>query len=389
MISVVVPIYNVEAYLEECLDSLLRQTVPDLEVVLVDDGSTDGSADIARAYVDRDPRLRLVTQPNAGLGAARNTGTAHATGEFLAYLDSDDLLPHDAYERLLGALEQTGSDFATGNVERLTSEGRTQAKFLQEAFSETRLRTHVTRHRALIADRTAWNKLFRRSFWDAHGFRFPVGVTYEDTPVILPAHFSAKSVDAIAEPVYVWRFREEGAQQSITQKRIEPRSLADRLAAVEQVREFLRRNGPADARRWYDESLVGDDLRLYLNVFDEAGPEFRALFLERVNALLDSADDDIYDSLMAIDRLKWHLVRRRMVDELVEVLRFQRKEMPLRAPVKVGRQWYGDYPFRDDPARNIPSSVYRLNRLPSPIVRLGWRVPAPLRRRIKSLTGGV
>ncbi|MGH3045489.1 MAG: glycosyltransferase family 2 protein, partial [Gaiellaceae bacterium] len=128
-ISVVVPIYNVAAYLEPCLDSLAGQTLADVEIVMVEDGSTDESPEIAERFAARDGRFRLVRQANAGLGAARNTGIDHATGEFLAFVDSDDVVPRQAYEVLLGALDRTGSDFATGNVRRLTSLGTTQAAF--------------------------------------------------------------------------------------------------------------------------------------------------------------------------------------------------------------------------------------------------------------------
>src|SRR5690349_8686628 len=96
-LSVVVPVYNVERYLDECLASLAAQQVADFEAILIDDGSTDGSAAIAQAYADRDPRFRLISQPNAGLGAARNAGIALAQGEFLAFLDSDDKVPADGY----------------------------------------------------------------------------------------------------------------------------------------------------------------------------------------------------------------------------------------------------------------------------------------------------
>jgi CDP-glycerol glycerophosphotransferase len=129
-ISVVVPIYNVEEYLPACLDSVARQTVDDFEVVMVNDGSTDRSAEIAGQYGRRDPRFRLVQQENAGLSAARNTGIDAATGEFIAFLDSDDVLPPNAYELLLGALDETGSDFATGNVHRLTGWSTSQSAFL-------------------------------------------------------------------------------------------------------------------------------------------------------------------------------------------------------------------------------------------------------------------
>src|SRR3954465_2967383 len=182
-ISVVVPIYNVEEFLEPCLESLAAQTVADFEAVLVDDGSTDTSAAIAEAFTRRDGRFRLVSQPNGGLSKARNTGLDQTNGaEFLPLLDPDDLRPPNAYELLLGALEQTGSDFATGNVHRLTRRGTSQTPFLRKAFAEPRLKTHISRDRPLLADRTAWNKLWRRAFWDAHGFRFPEGRVHEDIP---------------------------------------------------------------------------------------------------------------------------------------------------------------------------------------------------------------
>ncbi len=359
MISVVVPIYNVEEFLGECLRSVEAQTVADLEIVLVDDGSTDGSVAIAQEFVGRDPRFKLVSQENAGLSAARNTGTAEASGEFLVFLDSDDVLPPNAYELLLGALTASGSDFATGNVHRLTRMGTAQSPFLARAFAETRLKTHVTDYRPLIADRVAWNKLWRREFWDRHGFRFPEGRLFEDAPVTVPAHFLAKSVDVISEPVYYWRIR-EGGDLSITQRRLDPDMLLDRLQSISDVRDHLDRTGHKKARRWYDESIVADDLRYYLNALEGADDEFMALFLDRVNALLDTASPKIYDPLPAIERLKWHMVRHRLVPELSEVLRFAKQDLPSTPPVRVRGKWYGDYPFRTDGRLKVPSSVYRL-----------------------------
>lgn len=359
-ISVVVPIYNVEAYLDDCLRSLTGQTAGDLEVVMVDDGSTDASAEIAARWAERDRRLRLVHQPNAGLGAARNAGLAEASGELLAFLDSDDVLPANALELLRDALDRSGSDFATGNVHRFTSARSWPAPFLRKTFMRRRARTHVTRFRWLLADRLAQNKLWRRSFWDEHGLRFPAGVLHEDIPVVIPAHFLARSVDVVARPVYLYRVREDGSP-SITQRRAEPRTLRDRLAAVEQAREFIVRHGPAEAVRWYDESVVGDDLRYHLDVLDQAGDDYRAAFLDRANAFLDRAGPGVEDPLPAIQRLKWHLVRRRLLPELLEVLEFERRELPSRPRTVIRGRVYGDYPFLGDRELAIPLRVYRLD----------------------------
>jgi CDP-glycerol glycerophosphotransferase len=368
-VSVVVPVYNVEQYLEACLESIAQQTMSDLEVVMVDDGSTDESPGIARSFAERDGRFRLVSQANAGLGAARNTGAAHASGEFIAFVDSDDVVPRHAYEVLLAALDETGSDFASGNVERLTSRGPTKATFLGRTFERTRLRTHITRSPGLLADRTAWNKLFRRSFWDEHGLRFPVGVYYEDTPVTLPAHYLARSVDMLEQTVYLWRKR-EGEDLSITQRRTETKTLRDRVAAVDHVSRFLDEQGLKVSKALYDRSVVGSDLRFFLDVLPIADEDFRRLFLDLANDFIDRADPWVLDQSLAIDRLKWELVRRRALEELLEALRFEDEDLRATPPVREGRHWFGDYPFRRDQRVRIPRSVYRLEDELAPVFRL-------------------
>lgn len=359
-VSVVVPVYNVEAYLRECLDSVAGQSFKDLEVVMVDDGSSDGSVAIAQEFADRDERFRLVTQPNGGLGNARNNGAAAATGEFLAFLDSDDVLPKHALRMLIRSLDKTGSDFATGNVHRFNRGGTSPAPFVARAFGKTRPATHITKFRGLLVDRIAPNKLFRRSFWDQHGFRFPEGVTHEDIPVILPAHFLAKSVDIIAEPTYLYRLRETGGL-SITQRRLEPKVLLDRLAAVSHVSAFLGKHR-RKAKRWYDHSVVAEDLRYYLNVLPHADEAYRELFLDKVNAFLDTIDAKAFEPLTAIERLKWQLVRQRLMPELLEVLRFQREDLNDTVPVAIDGRWYGDYPFLRGTELGIPRSVYELRQ---------------------------
>ena len=122
-LSVVVPFYNNAELLGACLASIAAQTLTDLEVIAVDDGSTDGSAAVAKAVVTADPRFRLIQVPNGGPGSARNHGVAAATGEYLAFVDADDLLPPQAYATLAGVLKQTGSDFISGGVLRLTADG--------------------------------------------------------------------------------------------------------------------------------------------------------------------------------------------------------------------------------------------------------------------------
>src|ERR1700733_3431517 len=109
-ISVIVPFFNVADLLDDCLSSIAAQTVTDLQVIMVDDGSTDSSAAVAAAWAAADPRFALLQVPNGGPGYARNRGLEQATGTYLAFVDGDDVLPSHAYERLLPVLEAPGSD---------------------------------------------------------------------------------------------------------------------------------------------------------------------------------------------------------------------------------------------------------------------------------------
>jgi CDP-glycerol glycerophosphotransferase len=368
-VSIVVPVYDVAPYLEDCLESLTQQTMSDLEVVIVDDGSTDESAQIAERFVDRDPRFRLVQQANAGLGAARNAGIRHVSGELLAFVDGDDVVPRRAYEVLTGVLDRTGSDFATGNIRRLTSLGTTPATFLGDAFASDRLETHITRFPALIADRLACNKLFRRSFWDGQGLSFAEGVRNEDIAVIIPAHYLAASVDVVAETTYLWR-RREGGDLSGTQRRSGAMALRDRVAAVDRVSRFLADRGVEEAKYLYDYAAVGNDLTYFLKTLRSPDDDFRRLFLELVNDFLDRADARVLDQPLAIARLEWHLVRRRALPELLEVLRFEDQELAETPPVRGPRDWYGDYPYRTDEKLGIPPEVFRLDAELAPVFRL-------------------
>ncbi|MEV8507530.1 bifunctional glycosyltransferase family 2 protein/CDP-glycerol:glycerophosphate glycerophosphotransferase [Actinoplanes sp. NPDC051475] len=354
VLSVVVPIYNVAPYLDECLESLAGQYRDALEIIMVDDGSTDESAVIAQRFADRDPRFRLVRKQNAGLGAARNTGTGHATGDYLMFVDSDDVLPPYAAEVLVGSLEKTGSDFSCANVLRLNSKGLSQSAMHKAPFAATKLRTHVTQLPVLLGDRTAWNKVYRRSFWDEHEFEFPEGVLYEDIPVTVPAHVLAKSVDVLDVPVYYWRER-EGPDKSITQRREEIPAFIDRLENCWGVSRVLGQAGHHQLKRLYDESVLKSDLMLFLRVLPRVDDEYCQTFLERTNAYLDTVDREAILELPTVQRVLWTLVRNRMLPELLELLPVLRKQ---RRIARRGLRRYHDMDLYHQKLPQLPAELF-------------------------------
>lgn len=363
-LSIVVPVYNVELYLDECLESIAAQTFSDFEVVLVDDGSTDGSAALAQAFAERDDRFRVVLQKNAGLGAARNVGARHITPgtEYLAFVDSDDTMPDYAYQRMIDALDETGSDFAAGNVMRFRSVGMSQSWGHRQAFATTKLKTHISKFPPLVTDRTAWNKVYRRTFWDEHGFQYPEGILYEDAPVSIPAHYFASSVDILGDVVYNWRVRETG-ERSITQRSTDPISVIDRVKSVRLVREALKsklqgEQGATYARylREYDHNALSEELPLLYKYVGEAGQDYRDAFAKEVGGIIREIGTGPWSDLNVADRLKAYLAGEGRIEEFIALGKHQ-SDFSYSVPVKGLARPQADYPFLKAP---VPTKILTL-----------------------------
>jgi CDP-glycerol glycerophosphotransferase len=354
----------VELFLDECLQSIADQTFTDWEAIVVDDGSKDGSLAIARKWAKKDARFRVVAQENQGLGPARNTGIAHLTEgtEFLAFVDSDDVVLPDAYERCIASLEATGSDFVSGNVNLLKAGEILKSPLHEKRLCLDRERTHITRDKDLVYDRTAWNKVFRRSFWEKHTFEFP-GILYEDAPVTLPAHFLASTVDVLGQPIYLWRQRTGGAP-SITQRRTEPVNVRDRIRSCDTVSRFLA-SQPGEAytahKRWYDEIFITDELPLFMGVLDEAGDEFRELFMTGAADFLSRVDPQVMPRLPVALRLKCHLISEGRLEELMDLLAFERETGRAVPVVRQGLRHFADYPVIDTKKQAVPRSILRVD----------------------------
>ncbi|GAB1823111.1 CDP-glycerol glycerophosphotransferase family protein [Herbidospora sp. RD11066] len=354
-LSVVVPFHDVAEFLPRCLASLAKQRLKSVEYVLVDDGSTDGSAVIAKEMTAADPRFVLIEQENQGLGPARNTGARAARGTYLAFADSDDTVPRLAYSTLVASLEASGSDLACGNVKRLISGKLRPSAGHAEAFATTITGTHIRRHHALITDRTVWNKVFRREFWDRHAFAFPAR-HYEDSPVTIPAHVLAGSTDVLEDVVYHWRIR----SGSITQRRTEPANVLDRLASMRAVSEFLKERAP---RLWakHDLQVTEFDLAFLLESLETAEGQEQEDLLDSLAETLGVLHPKAIARQPSIRRLELHLAANRMVPELREVRMFRRASLSDAGAVRHGwfkRRWFMDYPGLRDPAKGIPDSVY-------------------------------
>ncbi len=201
MISVIVPIYKVEKYLSRCVDSILAQTYTDLEIILVDDGSPDGCGAICDAYAEKDSRIKVVHKINGGLSDARNAGLDVATGEYVGFIDSDDYIHPQMYEKLLDALRSTGSqislcgyvyvDEETGAVlEDLSKYNPITTEVLSRKEALEKICAYRSGYSYYV---TAWNKLYERKLFDT--IRFPKGKLHEDE---LTVHYLFNAVEQVA-----------------------------------------------------------------------------------------------------------------------------------------------------------------------------------------------
>ncbi len=356
-LGVVVPIFEVEDYLPACLDSLLAQTRRPDQVVLVDDGSTDASGRIADRYAAAHEGWTVLHVPNGGLGRARNLGADALDTDYLAFVDSDDLVPERAYALLLEHLEESGSDLAAGAVMRYDGTGLLRSPLHERFARTTRIGTHITELPELLYDTTAWNKLYRTDFWRRERLRFPEGVLYEDIPVTIPAHFLARSVDVVAEPVYWWRERQT-ATPSITQRRGEVRNLVDRMAAIDAVDRFLVARGLDEDKRRHDRKILTLDLRLYLLALLEADDAFRRTFVDLAGSFVRQTDEAVLRGLDPIARLQWWLVGQSRLDAVLEVLEQQVTRLLDRTVQRRPLRLTTNLPYRGDRALRVPGWVY-------------------------------
>ncbi|CEG29091.1 glycosyltransferase family 2 protein [Bacillus sp. B-jedd] len=244
LVSIIIPVYNSAPFLKECLDSVAAQTYRPLEVIIINDGSTDNSEEIIRTYLDTYSFFSYVSQENHGLGYTRNKGINLSRGESIFFLDSDDIIPEHAIEMLTRAKEKCGADFAAGKVLRFTNE-RNYIPVRHHEFGLYEKDTCIalSSEPRLVQDSIACNKLWSASFLKEHSLYFEEGKYYEDMHLTLKAAVLARKIAIVKEPVYLWRVREEANSPSITQQRMKLRNTLDRITALNLNKEWLTKTG--------------------------------------------------------------------------------------------------------------------------------------------------
>ncbi|WP_248305430.1 glycosyltransferase family 2 protein [Agromyces sp. H66] len=255
VLSVVIPTHNVRSWVRETLGSVLSQDIDHMEVIVVDDHSTDDTVAVVREVADADPRVRLIEATVRGGGSARNTGIEHARGRYLIFCDGDDLVPDGAYRALVESLEASGSDIAFGDYLKFSPNDTWRPTANWPAYQQARQRFSVAEAPSLLYGRACWNKAFRRSFWDSLDLVFPDVPRSNDIVPMTTAYLRAGTVDMVQEVVYLYRERQ--GTSSMTAKSDSATAFASYLEQELTCAELIAAAGSTTLARAY-ESLVHD-----------------------------------------------------------------------------------------------------------------------------------
>lgn len=207
LVSVIVPVYNVGAYLQQCLQSIASQSYAHLEVIVVDDGSTDDSGKIADEWASHDNRFRVVHQPNGGLSAARNTALDHATGRYVTFVDSDDFIAPQYVEVLCQLIRESGAQAALCGWYDYTVGDAPKSDIAQPTFIYTaeEATSHILYQRRGLTH-SPWGRIYDASVF--RDVRFPVGMLYEDLAVLMPVMQNIQTVVFTPQRLYYYRQRQ-------------------------------------------------------------------------------------------------------------------------------------------------------------------------------------
>ena len=215
-VSVIIPVYNVEEYLKECLDSVVNQTLEDIEIICVNDGSTDNSLNILESYADSDERIKILSKENSGQGSARNLGFKNCLGEYVYFMDADDYIDLNTLEDFYNNAVSNGSEVVISKIARLNEKSNEidyskpgfdfEEIFGNQNFNNFLFNYHDVKKYVLNSSFAPWTKFYKRDFLLNHNILFVENTYFEDVPFHIEVMLNAEKMSFLPEFNYYYRF---------------------------------------------------------------------------------------------------------------------------------------------------------------------------------------
>ena len=321
LVSIIIPVYNTENYLKECLDSVVNQTLKEIEIICINDGSTDNSLKIMKSYAEKDDRIKIIDKKNEGQSVARNTGVKEAIGEYIAFVDSDDYIDQDAYEKLYRFAKKYGQDMVLCDVVRFNSIKKWRARLHRISIPKNKLiiSTNILKRPGLIYDTGPWNKLIKKSFWDEHEFTFLPGRLYEDLLISSEMHCAAGSVGICPDIRYYWRSR-EGENKSTTQNTTSIKNLQDRVFIANKLTELYDSNPKYKSLLpFHYKKCIEHDFLLFINKTCIASEEFKKELIDLISPFINEIPQGTDIKLGTLDKFKYKLLKEKDIETLEKI----------------------------------------------------------------------
>lgn len=369
-LSVVVLVYNTEYYLEDCLDSLVNQTLDNIEIICVNDESTDNSLNILKQYARKYDNIRIIDQKNAGGANAGNRGLKEAKGEYVTLVDSDDIVVEDAYEKMYNKAKETDSDVVCGKPNiYITGIQREVSHMHNPWYKEQSI--NPEEFLDIFHDAYYWNKIYRREFVEKNEIYMIPGKIYADVPLVFRAYLFANKVTIIPDVVYYWRKRDQEAIEqgdsatSVSKSLLDTNNMHDRLITYHYLKDYFIEAGK--------EYLFNSAVKLYFErlfypikgiLKDE---QFKQAYLKEMIPILNDIDN-VYDNDLPIEyNLYIYFLLNNQIDALEEFMNFHKFDS---STVVEDGTYYWNLKYFKNPEYDIPKELFEITSLNDKFIRI-------------------
>ena len=317
MLSVIVPAFNASGFIDRCLKSILNQSGVSLEVIVVDDGSTDDTVEKAIQHSHGAHSVTVLTGTNEGPARARNRGIGAARGKYITFVDADDEVLADAYATLVDSLERTGSDIATGAYVRVGSAGRSRPKLTARVHARQRLAVRLDDMPELLEEPVLWNKVYRHDFWNRHVGEMWGFSNYEDQEPVYRALVGAAAIDVLTNDVYAWRLAD--GRDTRSKRKADLSDLQSKLEVIDALRDTLNHAPDHVVEKAYS-IWMGTDLAMHAEYLDTANKRFRKTLCDAAKTLRKTMPKNAWKLMPAQERLYMWVVASGDLDDIEEIL---------------------------------------------------------------------
>lgn len=296
-ISVVIPVYNVEKYLKQCLESVINQTLSEIEIICINDGSTDNSLQILGEYAEKDDRIKVISKRNGGISSARNMGMKYVKGDYIGFVDSDDWIELDMYEKLYENAKFYDSDMVMCPAHRfddVTHELKYDSpyftlEYFDKTFDNCVFAPDQTKDFFFDILVTPWNKIYKSEFLEETGVKFPEGLDFDDNPFFFEIYLKASKVSLVRDFLYFYRINRSGSFITSANERF-----FDIVEMFDLTEDILLKTGNQDTYM-----TVFSNLRISATLwrYDQVDEKYKAKFFEIIKENFKKMNPVCIDSL--------------------------------------------------------------------------------------------